>query len=248
LRPARGISAERLTDRKALLSSLDTLCQDVDTKGNMTAIDDNRARAYDVIASGAVRKALDLSLEDPKTVQRYSVGPRDFTHSGEKFLLARRLVEAGVGCVTLSIGGWDSHDKNFERLRFLLPIIDRGMANLVRDLHDRGMEQDVVTVLWGEFGRTPRVGGDPKRGGPDGRDHWPSAMSAVIAGGGLKMGQVIGSTTSRAETPKERPYRVPQVLSTIYHVLGIDPTDTFPNNSGRPMHILDDHEPVEELF
>jgi hypothetical protein len=248
LLPARGLAAARLGDRKALLSSFDTLRRDLDAKGTLTAMDNHKVRAFDVIASGAVRKALDLSLEDPKTVQRYNAGPKDFTHSGDKFLLARRLVEAGVGCVTLSIGGFDGHAGNFKGLRFLLPIIDRGMANLIQDLHDRGMDQDVVTVMWGEFGRTPKVGGDPKRAAADGRDHWPPAMSAVIAGGGLKMGQTIGSTTARAETPKDRPYRVPQVLSTIYHALGIDPAQTFPNGSGRPMYILDDRDPVTELL
>jgi hypothetical protein len=109
------------------------------------------------------------------------------------------------------------------------------------------MEKDVVTVVWGEFGRSPKIGSD----GPqfaDGRGHWPPVMSAMIAGGGLKMGQAIGTTNSRAEVPKDRPYRVPQVLSTIYQALGINPGLTFPSGSGRPMYILDDREPVSELL
>ena len=119
-----------------------------------------------------------------------------------------------------------------------------GRANLIQDLHDRGMDQDVVVVMWDEFGRTPKIGDAT----PDGRGHWPSVMSAVIAGGGLKMGQVIGSTNARAETPKDRSYRISQVLSTIYQTLGIDPAQTFPNGSGRPMYLLDDREPVTELL
>jgi hypothetical protein len=128
-------------------------------------------------------------------------------------------------------------------MRRQLPDVDRGVANLIQDLHDRGLEKDVVTVVWGEFGRTPRI--NDRDGG---RDHWAPAMSALVAGGGLKMGQVIGATSARGECPTDRPYRVPQVLSTLYRSMGIDPALTFPNSSGRPMHILDDRDPVVELL
>jgi uncharacterized protein (DUF1501 family) len=161
----------------------------------------------------------------------------------EQFLTARRLVEAGAGYVTLVIGTWDTHRSNFKTLRRQLPDLDRGLANLVQDLHERGMEKDVVTVTWGEFGRTPRI--NNREGG---RDHWAPAMSALVTGGGLKTGQVIGATSARGEYPIDRPYRVPQVLSTLYRAMGIDPTLTFPNESGRPMHILDDRDPVGELL
>jgi uncharacterized protein (DUF1501 family) len=117
------------------------------------------------------------------------------------------------------------------------------VANLIQDLHDRGMDQDVVTVMWGEFGRTPKINNSD-----GGRDHWAPVMSALVAGGGLKMGQAIGSSNSRGEVPKDRPIKVPEVLSTIYHALGIDPSQTFPNGNGRPMYILDDREPVTELL
>src|SRR5262249_12473015 len=116
-----------------------------------------------------------------------------------------------------------------------------GVTNLIQDLHDRGLDKDVVTVMWGEFGRTPKINGGA------GRDHWPQVMSALIAGGGLRMGQAVGSSTPRGERPKDRPYTVQHVLSTIYRVMGIDPAKTFLNGSGRPMHILDDREPVREL-
>ena len=167
---------------------------------------------------------------------------RDRYKGVEQFLTARRLIEAGVGCVTLAIGSWDTHGNNFQSLRRQLPILDRGIANLIQDLHDRGLGKDVVTVVWGEFGRTPRI----NRGA--GRDHWPQVMSALVAGGGLKMGQAIGTSNARGETPRDRPYTVPQVLSTLYRAIGIDPALTFPNGSGRPMHILDDRSPVTELL
>ena len=117
------------------------------------------------------------------------------------------------------------------------------MANLIQDLHDRGMENDVVTVMWGEFGRTPKINNND-----GGRDHWSPAMSAMVAGGGLKMGQAVGVTTARGERPKERPYQVPQLLATLYQAIGIDPAMTFPNGSGRPMYILDERQPVTELL
>jgi uncharacterized protein (DUF1501 family) len=159
----------------------------------------------------------------------------------EQFLTARRLIEAGVGCVTLAIGGWDTHGDNFRQLKRQLPQVDQGVANLIQDLHDRGMDKDVATVMWGEFGRTPRINGGA------GRDHWSPVMSALVAGGGLRMGQAIGASSARGEYPKDRRYTASQVLSTLYHAVGIDPSMTFPNGSGRPMYILDDREPVTEL-
>jgi uncharacterized protein (DUF1501 family) len=152
------------------------------------------------------------------------------------------LVEAGVGFVTLSIGGWDTHTNNFATLKRQLPQVDAGLAHLVQDLHDRGLADDVVTVMWGEFGRTPKINANA------GRDHWAPVMSAVVAGGGMKMGQAIGSTTSRGESPKDRRYSVQQVLATVYRSLGIDPATTFPNGNGRPMYLVDDREPVAELL
>jgi uncharacterized protein (DUF1501 family) len=182
-----------------------------------------------------VRKALDLAREEPRSRDRYK--------GVEQFLTARRLIEAGVGCVTLAVGGWDTHSSNFKTLKRQLPMVDRGVANLIQDLHDRGMEKDVVTVMWGEFGRTPKVNMND-----GGRDHWAPVMSALVAGGGLKMGQAVGSSSARGEYPRDRKVTPSQVLSTIYQALGIDPSQTFPNGSGRPMYILDDREPVKELL
>jgi hypothetical protein len=235
LRLPGGVDKGRQDDRKDLLASFDTVRRDIDASGTMSGLDAFTTRAFDMVASGTVRRALDLSREEPRTRDRYK--------GVEQFLTARRLIEAGVGCVTLAYGGWDTHSSNFKELKRMLPVLDRGIANLIQDLHDRGMEKDVVTVVWGEFGRTPKINGSDA-----GRDHWGPAMSAMVAGGGLKMGQAIGSTNSRGETPRDRKYTVPQLLSTLYQAMGIDPSKTFTNGSGRPMYILDDREPVTELL
>jgi len=234
LRLAGGVNTGRMEDRRSLLSTFDSLRRDIDASGSMRGLDSFATRAFDMISSGAARRALDLTLEDPRVRDRY--------HGVEQFLMARRLVEAGVGCVTLSIGGWDTHGQNFTTLRQQLPQVDRGLANLISDLCDRGLDRDVVTVMWGEFGRTPRINNSA------GRDHWAPVMSALVAGGGLKMGQAVGSSTARGEQPRDRRVTASQVLSTIYRAVGIDPSQTFPSNSGRPMYILDDREPVRELL
>jgi hypothetical protein len=234
LRLASGVTTQRVDDRRDLLATFDSVRRDIDASGSMTGMDAFATRAFDMVASGTVRRALDLSREEPRVRDRY--------RGVEQFLVARRLVEAGVGCVTLAIGGWDTHGDNFRQLRRQLPVVDRGVSALVQDLCDRGMDRDVVTVMWGEFGRTPRVNGGA------GRDHWSSVMSALIAGGGLRMGQAVGSSSARGEHPRDRRCTVPQVLSTIYHALGIDPSQTFPNNAGRPMYILDEREPIRELL
>jgi len=234
---ANGVDAAKVNDRRSLLTSFDSVRRDIDASGTMTGLDRFQDRAVDIIFSGKVRKALDLSKEEPRSRERYQ------GYQIDQFLTARRLVEAGVGCVTLNYGGWDTHSENFKTLRRQLPPLDVALSNLVQDLHDRGMENDVVIIMWGEFGRTPKVGDST----PDGRGHWPPVMSALLAGGGLKMGQAVGTSSSRGEYPKDRPYTVPQVLSTVYHALGIDPGKTFPNGAGRPMYILDDRKKVAEL-
>jgi uncharacterized protein (DUF1501 family) len=226
---------ERVDERRGLLNRFDEIRRDVDQSGSMQGMDAFAQRAFEMVASGATRRALDLTQEDPRTRDRY--------RGIDQFLTARRLVEAGVGCVTLAYGGWDTHERNFETLRRQLPDLDRGIANLVQDLHDRGMDRDTVVVCWGEFGRTPRVNSNM-----GGRDHWAPVMGAMIAGGGLRMGQAIGSSSSRGETPRDRRYTASQVLSTVYRAMGIDPSMTFPNQSGRPMYVLDDRDPVVELL
>jgi Protein of unknown function (DUF1501) len=232
LRPLAANNGNRLNERRSLLEGFDNVRRDLDN--SMAGLDAFTSRAFDMIASGSVRKALDLTSEPMHVRQRYQ--------GVEQFLTARRLVEAGVGCVTLAIGGWDTHDRNFETMRRQLPQVDRGISALITDLHDRGLSDDVVTVMWGEFGRTPRINQNA------GRDHWAPAMSALIAGGGFRMGQMIGSTSARGEHPVNNPYKVPQVLATIYQAIGIDPATTFLNTAGRPTYIVDDRQLVRELI
>ena len=233
LRLANNVTADRLDARKGLLDVFDDTRREIDASGTMKGMDAYTERAVEMVTAGVVRDALDTKKEDPKVLERYK--------GVEQFLTARRLIEAGVGCITLSIGGWDTHGQNFVQLKKQLPQVDRGIANLIQDLHDRGMQNDVVTVMWGEFGRTPKVNMNA------GRDHWSPVMGAMVAGGGLKMGQMVGTTTAKSERPKDSPYTVPQVMSTLYRAIGIDPSITFPNGAGRPMYVLDEREPVKEL-
>ena len=160
----------------------------------------------------------------------------------ENLLIARRLVEAGARCVSLNFSRWDWHGGNFNRARQDMPMLDRSVAALVQDLYDRGMERDVSVVVWGEFGRTPKINKNA------GRDHWPQASCAILAGGGMRTGQVIGSTNRHAEVPKNRPIHYQNVFATLYHRLGIDPmTATVEDRSGRPHYLVDRREIVEEL-
>jgi hypothetical protein len=234
LRMANGVTPQRVGERRSLLEGFDAIRREVDASGTLEGMDNFTQRAFDIIASGGVRNALDLSREEPRIRARY--------RGVEQFLTARRLIEAGVGCVTLAIGGWDTHGNNFNTLRRQLPQVDQGVANLVEDLHARGLAEDVVVIMWGEFGRTPRINQNA------GRDHWPQVMSALIAGGGLRTGQMVGSSSSRGERPQDRPCTVSQVLATIYHAIGIDPAQTFVDNAGRPRHILDDRALIHELL
>jgi hypothetical protein len=233
LRLAGGVTQDRVNERRDLLAEFDNVRRDIDATGTMNGLDAFQQRAFDMIASGTVRRALDLGHEDVRVRDRY--------RGVEQFLQARRLVEAGVGCVTLAIGGWDTHDRNFMTLRQQLPQVDRGVASLVQDLCDRGMDGDVSVIMWGEFGRTPRINGGA------GRDHWAPVMSALVAGGGMRMGQAVGSSTARGEQPRDRRCTASQVLATLYRAMGIDPSTTFADGSGRPRYILDDREPLPEL-
>ena len=234
LRPTPANAGERLTKRRDLLNQFDDFRKESDTTGTAKGIDQFTSRAFEIVSSGTVRKALDLSKEEAKVRESY--------RGVENFLTARRLIEAGVGCLTLSYGGWDTHVNNFVQLKRQLPILDRAIGNLVTDLKERGMLDEVAIVVWGEFGRTPKINGTA------GRDHWPTAMNALVAGGGLRTGQVVGGTNSNAEKPKDRGYPVQRVLSTVYHALGIDPGMTFLDTFGRPQHLLSDREPITELL
>jgi hypothetical protein len=240
----REISGERLAERYDLLASLDTVRREFEAGGTARMIDGFRARAMDILTSTRVRDAFDLNREPEAGRARYGEAPfRHGPHPGKSLLLARRLIEAGVSVVTVGVHNWDTHARNFSTLRELVPALDRALYALVTDLDGRGLLDDVVIVMGGEFGRTPRIGDQT----PDGRGHWPEAGFLWIAGGGLRTGQIIGATDSRGEQLVGNPIGMQSVLATVYHVLGIDPAVTIADHNGRPQSLLDDRAPLSAL-
>ncbi|HZU36443.1 MAG TPA: DUF1501 domain-containing protein [Gemmataceae bacterium] len=242
-----GITVDRLADRKRLLASFDTLRRDLDANGTMEGMDASTQRAFGVLTSSKLLEALDVSCEPAKVRQRYGDGkPYHYQYDGaptanDQLLMARRLVEAGVRCVTLSYGRWDSHSKNFDLVRDHGTKLDQGLSALVEDLAARGLLDDVTVIAWGEFGRTPRINKDA------GRDHWPQVSCALVAGGGLRTGQVIGATNRLGEYAKERPVTFQEVFATLYHTLGINTdTTTIIDPTGRPQYLVEAH-PMREL-
>jgi len=241
----KGISLERLADRRRLLASLDRFRRNVDSLKGLDAL---HARAFDLLTSTKLVQALDVTKEDPRVRERYGKGTDQPVGDAapmvhEHFLAARRLVEAGVRCVTVSYGFWDWHGGNFSNLKTYLPMLDQAVSALVQDVYDRGMDKDVSVVVWGEFGRTPRVNKDA------GRDHWPRVSCCLLAGGGMRTGQVLGSTTRFAEEADERPIDYKDVFATLYHNMGIDITATPVHDAtGRPHYLLEGHEPIPELL
>jgi hypothetical protein len=232
-----GISMSRLENRRRLLQSIDTMRRATDQTGLMDGLDAFTRRAFEMVTSPAALKAFDIQQEDAKTRDLYGR-----TSLGQSMLLARRLIEAGVTFVTVNAGGWDTHANNFEALKKQkLPQFDPAWAALMQDLHGRGMLANTLVLVWGEFGRTPRINTGA------GRDHWPGAMSVVLAGGGLTAGQAIGVSDTKAEYPKDRPLTPEDVLSTMYHVLGIDQTIEYKNEAQRPIKILNGGTPIKEL-
>jgi hypothetical protein len=263
----RSLSLPRLDDRRSLLRSLDTLARSTQARsasegtlarsvseGSATPTrsvsegsDAGRAsagipagpdaftqQAIDIISSPQAREAFDLDREPAASRERYG----DYCR---QFLLARRLVEAGVAVVTIKVGDWDTHEHNFRDMREQLPLLDVGFHALVTDLADRGLADDVAVVLWGEFGRAPRISRIA------GRDHWPEAGAAVLAGGGFRTGQVIGETDRQAGVSTVPPYTPANVFASLYRHLGLDPATTIPDFASRPMHLLDDRQPIREL-
>lgn len=242
-----GMTLERLGDRRALLKSLDRFRREIDASGAMAGMDSFNEQAYGLLTSSKLAAALDLHNEDPKVVERYGKGdPRNRDDGGPKlmehFLIARRLVEAGARCVTLAFSRWDHHGDNFGALKQDLPLLDQGVSALVEDLYQRGLDKDVSVVVWGEFGRTPTIN---KEGG---RDHWPRVSCAMLFGGGIKAGQVVGATDRLGGEPADRPVQFGEVFATLYHNLGIDPNKvTVGDLSGRPRYLVDGYQPMREL-
>jgi hypothetical protein len=247
-------SLERLQDRRQLLATFDSARRTIDQAQTSGGLDRFHAQALDIITSPRVRDAFDLSKEPARV--RASYGRGKFPHQtfvsilydwpAQQFLLARRLVEAGVRVVTLRAGDWDHHSSPngniFYCMETMLPALDRSLYALFNDLRERGLEDDVLVVVLGEFGRTPRIA----QPGP-GREHWADAGCVLFYGGGLRMGQVIGETDSRAERARTGNLNFQNIMATIYQTLGIDLNAQLPDFNGRPQYLLDEREPIREL-
>ena len=245
-----AINISRFDNRRQLLQQFDKVRRDLDVSGYPKDADAFTQQALDLLTSSKLAAALDLSKEDPQIRERYGKDdPNVLPYSSKgyqaivsKFLAARRLVEAGARMVTVSYADFDWHSSNFTHGRKVIPLLDQALTALVSDLYDRGLQDDVTVVVWGEFGRTPKV--NPKAG----RDHWTKVCFAMLAGGGMPTGQVIGSTNKFAEEAIDRPVHFNEVFSQIYYNLGIDPSSmTVEDLTGRPRYLLENFEPLPEL-
>ncbi|MBL9095172.1 MAG: DUF1501 domain-containing protein [Planctomycetaceae bacterium] len=248
MKRSAAMSLDRLSSRRDLLSRFDRMRSAIDASGSMDAVDEFGRRAFDVLTSSKLVEALDLTKEGPNVLERYGSGkPFKFQYDGsptcnEHLLMARRLVEAGARCVTLSYGRWDAHSDNFGLVRDHGGKLDQCLTALISDLDERGILDDVTVIAWGEFGRTPRINDKA------GRDHWPQVSCAILAGGGLKTGQAIGSTDRLGEAAETRPCHFQEVVATLYHSLGIDvATTTVRDTAGRPQYLLEMQQPIREL-
>jgi len=225
---------ERLTDRRELLEGLDRFHREADATGLMNGLDDFEDQAFNLIL-GSATEAFDISKEDPRVVAKYDKG------LGQQMLVARRLCEAGCGFVTLNFGGWDMHGQIENAMKRSGPAVDRAVAAFVDDVAQRGLSEKILLVITGEFGRTPRVNKNA------GRDHWAPLSTLALAGGGLKMGQVIGESNANVEVPKSAPIGPQDLMATVFEVLGIDPKLQFTNAAGRPVFMLDEGHAIREL-
>lgn len=244
----QGITLEQLDNRRQLLSQFDTMRRDIDSSGVIDGLDAYTRQAFGILTSSQLATAFDLSREPIRLRDRYGYGTERHQGDGapklnQQFLLARRLVEVGVRCVTLSYNFWDWHGNNFTNARNHLPDFDQAVSALITDLYERGLDQDVSVVVWGEFGRTPRINNNA------GRDHWPSVSCALLSGGGMRTGQVIGSTTRDGGRAATRPVHFQEVFATLYHNLGIDVRDTTVIDlTSRPRYLVEHgKEPMREL-
>ena len=243
----RYIESLQFSSRQKLLEGLDTFRRAADRSG-MNDLDQSYRRAFEVLTSSKLLEAIDVEKENPQVRARYSLGSSKHQGDGaplwnDQLLIARRLIEAGVRVVTVAYGFWDTHGNNFAHMKSNLPVVDAGLAALVEDIHERGLADDVSLVVWGEFGRTPKINKDA------GRDHWAPVQAALLSGGGMQMGQVIGSTDKTGGYAETRPVHYRDVLATIYHNLGIDPHEFVRDINERPVQILpEDARPIRELI
>jgi hypothetical protein len=247
----QDVTLERLGDRDALRSSLDKFRRQADKTGAMEGLDEFAHKAMGILTSSKLADALDLSKEDPKVVEKYGVDDPEFERDGaprmvRNFCIARRLVEAGARVVSMNFIRWDWHGgdgMNFVNSKRDFPLLDTGLSSLLTDLHDRGLDKEVSVVVWGEFGRTPRLNNK------NSRDHWPQANCALLAGGGMKTGQVIGATNKYAEHPVERPIQFQEIFATLYAKAGLNLNTREFDLRGRPQYLVEPGvEPIRELM
>jgi hypothetical protein len=237
-----GSVSEGTESRPSLLKQFDTMRRDIDASGVAKTMDEFQLRALNLMTGSTAREAFDIDKEDVKSADRYGQGPW-----GRYTLMARRLVEAGVSFVTVDMPHWDDHSSIEKAHGAKVPVVDHAVSALIDDLDERGLLDRAMVVVMGEFGRTPKINtGQPGIPIP-GRDHWGNAISALIAGGGITPGVVVGKTNPKAEYPVERALKPEALLATIYHQLGIDATLNFKDHTGRPHPILDDPTPIKEL-
>jgi uncharacterized protein (DUF1501 family) len=232
---ALGVDVDRLADRKEMLRAFDHLKREADVTGQLEGVDGFQQQAFEVL-TGAASRAFDLKQEDTKVIARYGRG------LGEQMLLARRLCEAGAGFVTISTGGWDMHGNIQSAMKSRSPQIDQAVAAFIQDVYDRSLTKNILLVITGEFGRTPKVN---KNGG---RDHWAPLSTLALSGGGLKMGQVVGASAAKVDVPADRPVSPQDLMATVFHVLGIPRDQQFKDNFGRPVYMIDKGKPIEELL
>lgn len=241
-----GLEQTEFQGRQSLLRSMDQMRRGLDTLP-VDRMQVNYRQAFEVLTSSRLVEAMDLSREPATTRDKY--GSSSSRHQGDgaplwndQLIVARRLVEAGVRCVSVAYGFWDTHGANFNHLRGNLPVFDRGISALIDDLHTRGLSDDVSLIVWGEFGRTPRINKDA------GRDHWAPVNTALMAGGGIPTGQILGATDAFGAYVSDRPIHYRDILATVYHNLGIDPHLMINDALNRPNHILPPaNRPVADL-
>ncbi len=229
-----SVKEDRIADRRSLLENLDRINRQMDTSGLMDGLTRFEQQAFRLVLGNAPR-AFDLAEEDKRVVESYGKG------LGEQLLRARRLCEAGCGFVTISYGGWDMHGNIKRSMDRRGPQMDRAVAAFVEDVHQRGLSDNILLVITGEFGRTPKVNRNA------GRDHWAPLSALALAGGGLRMGQVVGESSAKVDVPQTTPISPQDLMATVFHVLGIDPQTQFHNQAGRPVVMIDDGRPIAEL-
>jgi uncharacterized protein (DUF1501 family) len=240
LAPPLAVRGDRLASRQGLLTEIDRYRKTGDIKANPSAqvVGAFQQKAFDLMTSSATKAAFDIQQESPELREQYGR-----TSLGQSCLMARRLVEAGVRCVTIDHTNWDTHHNCFPVLKDeMLPVLDRGLAALFRDLADRGMLETTLVVVSGEFGRTPRINQFA------GRDHWGPSFTVAIAGGGIQGGRVVGRSDSRAEKPDTPVVGPEDLAATVYRQMGIDPDDEFYTPEGRPVKIANNGKVIRELL